>query len=255
MKRFLASLVSGLAISTAVSAQVPDDIVRAELLPGWRGENGMHYAGLRITLRPGWKTYWRAPGDAGIPPLFDWSGSLNMEGADVHYPRPSLFDQAGITTIGYADEVIFPFLVKAASPDEPITLTARVELGVCEDICVPVTLAVSGILPAKGGADADLTAAMQSRPATGLPVSCDVAAISDGVTFAATSQGNPDHVVIEAGSPGIWVSEATVSREGGTYTASADMVPPEGAPFALDRSQVRVTVFSDGEVSETVGCD
>ena len=63
-----------------------DEVVSASVLTGWRMENGHHMAALRITLAPGWKTYWRAPGEAGIPPRFDWTGSDNLSAVTVHWP-------------------------------------------------------------------------------------------------------------------------------------------------------------------------
>ena len=78
-----------------VSAQMPDTLAEAEIAPGWR-EGNTHVAGLTIRLAPGWKTYWRAPGDAGIPPGFNWSGSSNVAGVRVQFPVPSVFTQSGI---------------------------------------------------------------------------------------------------------------------------------------------------------------
>ena len=99
---------------TPAFAQV-EDIVTAELLPGWR-EDGRHIAAIRLTLAPGWKTYWRAPGDAGIPPVFDWSASGNVRAVAVQYPVPKVFDQGGVRSVGYADSVTFPVFI---TPQEP----------------------------------------------------------------------------------------------------------------------------------------
>ena len=103
----LLALGTSLAAVTA-QAQSFDRVVQAEVLPGWRTENGDHMAALRITLNPGWKTYWRAPGDAGIPPLLDWSGSGNLESAEVTWPTPEVFSQNGMRSIGYTEELVLP---------------------------------------------------------------------------------------------------------------------------------------------------
>lgn len=255
MKLSLLSFVALVASAGASFAQVPSDLVRAELLHGWRGEDGVHHAGLKLTLKPGWKTYWRAPGDGGIPPLFDWSGSDNVTGASAMFPRPTLFSQAGLTTVGYTDEVIFPLAIATRTHDAPAMLSLRVELGLCEEVCVPATIGVSGMLSTEGTRDPEIASAMVDVPAEGGPMTCEVSPITDGLALTARGVGAADHVVVEAGMPEVWVSPADVEMVGGAMEASVEMVPPEGAPFALDRSRVRITVFSGGEVFETVGCD
>lgn len=94
--------------------------------------------GVELQLAPGWKTYWRMPGDAGIPPLFDWSGSENFENARVQYPLPvAMPDQGGIA-IGYKDTVTFPVSFNVLDPAASTKVALSLSLGVCKDICIPV---------------------------------------------------------------------------------------------------------------------
>ncbi|MFY8145805.1 MAG: protein-disulfide reductase DsbD domain-containing protein, partial [Rhodobacter sp.] len=86
LKHCLALVLALACLSHPARAMTQDDLLSAEVLPGWRTEQGTHMAALRLTLAPGWKTYWRSPGDAGIPPLFNWSGSQNLSGVRVHWP-------------------------------------------------------------------------------------------------------------------------------------------------------------------------
>ncbi len=65
-------------------------------------------AAFEITLEEGWKTYWRSPGDAGIPPRFDWENSHNLDGVALHWPRPAVFESFGTQTIGYSEKLILP---------------------------------------------------------------------------------------------------------------------------------------------------
>ena len=68
--------------------------------------------GLQIRLAPGWKTYWRSPGEAGFPPRLDWSGSTNLAGVEMAWPAPQRFLEIGdLMTHGYKDEVVFPITV------------------------------------------------------------------------------------------------------------------------------------------------
>ena len=53
-------------------------------------------AAVEIRLAPGWHTYWRVPGEAGIPPRFDWSGSQNLAAVAYEWPRPEIIVSYGI---------------------------------------------------------------------------------------------------------------------------------------------------------------
>jgi suppressor for copper-sensitivity B len=104
--------------------------------------------GLRIDLEPGWKTYWRSPGDAGYPVSVDWAGSANLAGAEMLWPVPHRFSLFGLDTFGYEEQVIFPFRVRPERPGEPIGLRAAVDYLVCSDICIPYQAALALDLPA-----------------------------------------------------------------------------------------------------------
>jgi DsbC/DsbD-like thiol-disulfide interchange protein len=95
-------------------------------------------AGVEIRLAPGWKTYWRYPGDSGVPPRFDFSGSDNVKAVTVRWPAPQLFSESDGKTIGYHTGVIFPLQVEAQNPSQPVTLRLALDYAVCEKLCVPV---------------------------------------------------------------------------------------------------------------------
>lgn len=109
-------------------------------------------AGLQIKLDPNWKTYWRSPGDSGVPPQFDWSGSQNVKKVDVLWPAPARYVEKYATTIGYKDEVVLPLIVHVKDPAKPAELKLKLFLGICEDICVPVNTALKHSVPAPGAA-------------------------------------------------------------------------------------------------------
>jgi DsbC/DsbD-like thiol-disulfide interchange protein len=112
-------------------------------------------AGIQIRLEPGWKTYWRMPGDSGVPPTFDWSGSKNLRSAEVLYPAPHRFTDASGTAIGYEDEVVFPVMVTPERPDEPVELKLNVDYGLCKTLCIPNQANLSIELPAQAAGKAD----------------------------------------------------------------------------------------------------
>lgn len=122
--------------------------------------------GLQVRLDPGWKFYWRTPGDAGLPPTFDWSGSANLAEARVRWPAPRRYDQDGLVTYVYDDEVVLPIGVRASDPRSPLSVRLTLDYGVCKDICIPYQHALELDLPAgeeQPTAYADLIAGYAAR--------------------------------------------------------------------------------------------
>jgi DsbC/DsbD-like thiol-disulfide interchange protein len=121
-------------------------------------------AGIEIKMQPGWHTYWRYPGDSGVPPRFSFSGSDNLATVKVLYPAPhALTDEAG-TTIGYKGNVILPLQVFSRQKDKPVTLRAKIDYAVCEMLCVPVEANVELTLAAGGADNGALVAAEAHVP-------------------------------------------------------------------------------------------
>lgn len=109
------------------------------LIAGPTAPSGKQRVGVEIVLAPGYKTYWRNPGDFGIPPVFDWTGSTNVAGLDVRWPVPERFvDNAGFS-IGYVGEVVIPISVQPLDPAQPVMLTLKLDYAICEKICTPVS--------------------------------------------------------------------------------------------------------------------
>ena len=128
----LLALGAGSVLAVPARSQLPQPY-EISLFAGGNAE-----AGLLIELEPGWKTYWKIPGDAGIPPQFDWTGSSNLESVEVMYPIPGRFKDLSGETVGYHDQVVFPLMVKSKNPDEPVSLKLSMFFAVCKDICIPV---------------------------------------------------------------------------------------------------------------------
>ena len=103
--------------------------------------------GVEVKLQPGWKTYWRSPGDAGFPPQVDFTGSTNVAATQFRWPIPARFQYYDLETFGYAKEVVFPIDVELERPGEPAVLRARVDMLICDDVCIPHTMNVSLDLP------------------------------------------------------------------------------------------------------------
>jgi len=112
------------------------------------GTGGSVSLGLQVRLWPGWKTYWRSPGDAGLPPRLDWTGSGNLAGVDIAWPAPIRFRVFGLETFGYEHELVLPLTARLAKPGRPLALKSAVDLLVCRDICVPAHFDLALALPA-----------------------------------------------------------------------------------------------------------
>jgi suppressor for copper-sensitivity B len=104
--------------------------------------------GLEFKLKPGWKIYWRSPGDAGFPPRPDWSASENLAEAVMRWPAPERFSVLGLETLGYKKAVVFPLEAKLSVPGQPLRFRATVDYLTCDDICIPYTADLALDLPA-----------------------------------------------------------------------------------------------------------
>lgn len=167
------------AISVCVSACVIANAATAQDASPWAEEahsavrliagprtGTVLLGGLAFKLQPGWKTYWRSPGDSGVPPRFDFSTSDNVEAVTVLWPAPMKFpDGSGGTAFGYKKQVVLPLRIVAKNGDKPVTLRSTVSYAVCDKTCIPVEakleLAITG---ASGTEDKTLTSALEAVP-------------------------------------------------------------------------------------------
>lgn len=118
------------------------DVVRARVVATFDGE-GQPVAAIEIRLNPGWKAYWRTPGEGGLPTVFDFSMSRNLESAEAYYPAPRRYDDGYTTTNVYDGRVLFPVELSAALPSVSMAIVVRIDMGVCEQICIPLQLETS----------------------------------------------------------------------------------------------------------------
>ena len=151
-----ASLVATSSVVAAGSESFRNPAVEARLITA---ENGVNpdatsiSAGLHLQLGEDWKTYWRSPGEVGLPPSIDWAGSENIAEAAFLWPAPERFTAFGIENFGYHDEVVFPIRIVLSEPGMPVALRARVSLLTCSTVCVPQEFDLSLDLPRASGID------------------------------------------------------------------------------------------------------
>ena len=239
------------AAAAAAKDGLPLGLRSAQLLPGWTAEDGSRVAALELLLEPGWKTYWRSPGDSGLPPSFDWSGSSNLGDVTLHWPAPEAIQSGGETELGYHERLVLPLTARPAAPGQPVGLTVEAELGLCENICVPAHLALTA--PAAGTMpDPRITAALAAAPQPlAEQPACRIDEIADGLRVTIALPRAADLAAIEVTSrDDLWISVAQIAGA----EATAELVGPEAAPFALDPAHLRLTAISAAGAVETTGC-
>jgi DsbC/DsbD-like thiol-disulfide interchange protein len=268
MKR-IRSALSALCLTALSSLPLPaaaqmiqdvESVVRVSLLDGWRTQSGAHYAGIQISLAPGWKTYWRAPGDGGIPTRVSWRGSSNISSAEILWPRPQVFRQYGMRSVGYTGDIVLPVHLEALK-EGPINAELQLIFGVCNEICVPVRVELSEQLdPNDAGGANEIRAALAARPETvDAQLSCHLYRHGDGYRLDVATNlpqldGRSETSVVELANREIWVSEPEFVRNGPLVSSSVRLVP-QGGPAQIDLSTVRLTVLTTREAVELQGCD
>ena len=161
----LICLVAAPAYAQDSSPWVVEAHSSARLLAGSRNGTVL-LGGLEIKLEKGWKTYWRTPGDSGVPPRFDFAKSENVEAVTVLWPAPMKFDDgAGGFSIGYKKDVLIPLRIALKNPDKPVVLRLHLDYAVCEKLCVPVESQIElPFVSVASTEDSTLSAAMDTVP-------------------------------------------------------------------------------------------
>ena len=172
---------------------------QARLLAG-PARAGAVAGGIEIRLAPGWKTYWRYPGDSGVPPQIDWSRARNIAAVEMDFPAPQRFDDgAGGFSIGYKNTVLLPLRITLKDPDAPAHLDLSLDFAVCETLC---TLAHSDLSAAVPAAEAPEAAAAEARISTArarLPKPAPLAAPAGPAILAARIDGTatPARLIVD----------------------------------------------------------
>lgn len=263
-KSTLSSVATGLLILlAALLASVPPvqgasgpwqatDTVEGRLIAAVDGTGSLDSIplGLHLKMKPGWKTYWRSPGDAGLPPQIAWDGSAGLAGTEMRWPAPHRFTLFGIETFGYDGEVVFPIAARPAAPGQALDLRASVDLLVCSDICVPqrldLTLAIPEGPASSAGADANLIARFASQVpgdgvASGLSIE-SVQAADKSMRVVATAREpfvDPD-LFVEAGA-GMAFGAPKIAFADGDRRITVTL-PVTGEPAALEGLPVTLTL-------------
>src|SRR6266481_4213409 len=133
------SLIAAASAGAADDASPWDGDARSavRLIAGSAGAGKVVRAGVEIRLKSGWHTYWRYPGDAGVPPRLDFAGSQNVKTVDVLWPAPQRIAEEGLVAIGYTGDLVLPLAIVPEDRTKPVTLRLKLDYAVCEKLCVP----------------------------------------------------------------------------------------------------------------------
>ncbi len=238
--------VSSLAIEARAQDSSPwqrDGHSAVRLLAGSRS-GAVLLGGIAFQLQPGWKTYWRTPGDSGVPPRFDFSKSDNVETVTVLWPAPIKFDDgAGGISLGYKSQVVLPLRIVTKNADKPVTLRADISYAVCEKLCIPVEakaeLAFASVASTE---DSALFAALDTVPKpanVGDPNPLTVRDVRrDGKSSVVVDVATPDtrevNLFVEGPTPD-WALPVPKLTEGGPsgvkrFSFELDGLPPGAKP-------------------------
>lgn len=253
-------LAVGADSATAAEGAWADGVkASVRLIAAGNAPDGRLSAGIEIVMPPGWHTYWRTPGDAGIAPAFDFSASLNVADVAVSFPVPTRLDDGFSVTNVYVDRVVLPLAVTVADPAKPVDLSVTLELGVCAEICVPdsVTAVVSIPTEENDPAAAEILAtasALVPSPAEPGAFAVESAARDGGTDkrpvyrFAATVPDAASADIFVEG-PENWSAYLPVREGGGTavWTVKFSRL---GSGVSVDNATFRVTLVSAGRAIE-----
>lgn len=252
------------AASPGFGSWASGEQAEVRLIVGGIGDDGRLSGGIEIMLEPGWWTYWRSPGAAGVPPVIDFGQSTNLGAVAIAFPVPERHDDGYGATNIYPGGVILPFTAEVPDPSARVELRLSLDLGVCQEICIPDRVEASIDVP--GGLDARVAAATLAGARARVPGPPLPGVLA--VESARRSGGDDAHPVFDivvtapadaemfVEGPSDWyagVPERLADAEPPTYRVTIDRV---GATSPIAGGMLRVTLAADGKaVEQVVGID
>ena len=217
----IVTLAAGPALAGATAWQEISPGVKARLISSDTIVDGNTLVGLELDMPQTTNTYWRIPGESGIPTQFDFTGSSGITGPEVHWPFPQIVDTAGYRDYVYRGPVVFPIALKTDGG----VLNTAITLGVCSDVCVPARASFS--LPIIAGkADPAQSLRIDQAEAT-TPIAWDrpgdpvasISATADGLTVSGLDASvEPATLIADLGDPAILFETPQKSPEGSLWT-------------------------------------
>ncbi len=172
-KILMLMMAAWLALASAQAQPVRVDAVEVELVA--RTDAAVPgvplMLGLRIRHDPHWHTYWRNPGDSGLPTTLELALPEGWQAGEIVWPAPKRMFIGPLANYGYEDEVLLPFPVQvpAQARAGPVRLSARVQWLMCREVCIPGEAEVALTLPVAAQASPSAAALLFERAALATP--------------------------------------------------------------------------------------
>lgn len=206
---------------------------------------------LTVELKPGWKTYWRSPGEGGVAPKISWPEGVTDSWS---WPVPSRFDISGMTTQGYHDKVTIPIVLDGVKSD---ALNGTLTLSTCSNVCLltDYPLHLDFTQPVDEGFRSAFEQAMRAVPGTS-GVSADLSAWLSGDKLVIT--GTTD---VKWDNPGIYFDplegdilpgEPAIKHDGNTLRVTVPVTDEWGdKPASLEGKRLSFVLTNGGNAQQT----
>ena len=252
-------------VGSSVFSQSPIiGLKSVDIIRGWRQSDDIHIAAINIKLEDGWKTYWRVPGIGGIAPILNWEKSKNIKNISQIWPTPNIYNEYGLQTIGYKDELLLPLQIQPIDKKQPIHLSITIDFGICSDVCVPIQTTVEKRLPErtsigkKNILDTLEKAILSGNKSPFKIVKCNIVPIKDGfevnaffeglTSFDKDTLGVVEYPVKQNG----WINQKASLVSGNQLSVHATVY--NKSIHFIDRSDLTLTIFTKNKAFEFDGC-
>lgn len=252
-------------VGSSVFSQSPIiGLKSVDIIRGWRQSDDIHIAAINIKLEDGWKTYWRVPGIGGIAPILNWEKSKNIKNISQIWPTPNIYNEYGLQTIGYKNELLLPLQIQPIDKKQPIHLSITIDFGICSDVCVPIQTSVEERLPErtsigkKNILDTLEKAILSGKKSPFKIVKCNIVPIKDGfevnaffeglTSFDKDTLGVVEYPVKQNG----WINQKASLISSNQLSVHA-IVYNKSIHF-IDRSDLTLTIFTKNKAFEFDGC-
>ena len=134
---FILSIVSSYSLAISSDWSVSETSKLRLISPYSQNDAKNLLIGLEYEMEPGWKTYWKSPGDGGFAQSISWENSTNVQNVNIQWPTPIEFEILGLTSLGYQNDVIFPLDIELEDESKNTFLNLHVNFLICKEVCIP----------------------------------------------------------------------------------------------------------------------
>ena len=226
------------AVTSPVSAVVTTNEVRAELM-AWAPEGVSAgkpvWLGLQLAHQPEWHTYWKNPGDSGLPTMLEWKLPAGMDAGEIAWPTPKKIPIGTLANYGYENTVLLPVPLTVAPGFNASQLDVKLKATwlVCRKECIPQEGEFTLSIPAKSSTASNsqlFAATFAAAPKPLVGGNSDIQVGSDGlkITLAglpAALQGKTLAFFPETGNVTEPAAPVKQSWQGDRWTAQVPLTP------------------------------